>query len=192
MLQDAVDVVADHFVYALRTVVEGGGDGEDGGAGFGDGGHVADVNEVEGGFAGAEDEGAAFFEADVGGAVDEVFGEAVGDGGEGAHGAGHHQHGVDGVGAAGDGGADVFIGEQSDIGSRVAEELFGEIVASADAGLFGKDAEGAGRGDEIDAGDAGVGLELAEGFYGDQRAAGAGDRKGDGDCSWCGLKKHHC
>ena len=46
------------------------------------------MDAVEGRLADAEDEWPVFLEADVGGAVDEVLREAVGDGREGAHGAG--------------------------------------------------------------------------------------------------------
>ena len=81
VLQDAVDVIANDVVDGGGMIVEGWGDRKDGSAGFGDSGHIADVNEVEWGFAGAEDERPAFFEANVGGAVDQVFGEAVSDGG---------------------------------------------------------------------------------------------------------------
>ena len=96
MLQHAVDVVARDVFDCLRMVVESGDDGEDGGAGFGDGGHVADVDEVEWGLADAEDEAATLLEADVGCALDEVAGKAVSDGAEGAHGAGENDHRVDG------------------------------------------------------------------------------------------------
>ena len=86
--EDSVDELAGHFFGGLRVVVEGGDGGEDGGSGFGGELHVAEMDAVEGSLADAEDEGAVFFEADVGGPLDEVGGEAVGDGGEGAHGAG--------------------------------------------------------------------------------------------------------
>ena len=111
MLEDAGYVVAGYVFDRLWVVVEGGDYGEDGGAGFCCGGHVADVDEVEGSFADAEEEWATFLEADVGGALDEVLREAVSDAGEGSHGAGKDDHAVGGVGAAGDGGADVFVGE---------------------------------------------------------------------------------
>jgi len=77
VLEDSGYVVAGDVFDALRVVVEGRDYGEDGGAGFRGGGHVADVNEVEWSFADAEDERAALLEADVGGAFDEVLREAV-------------------------------------------------------------------------------------------------------------------
>ena len=74
-----MDEVAGHVLGGLGVIVEGGDGGEDGGSGVGGELHVAEVDAVEGGLADAEDEGAVFFEGDVRGAVDEVFGEAVGD-----------------------------------------------------------------------------------------------------------------
>ncbi len=68
------------------------------------------MDAVEGRLAYAEDERAVLLEADIGGAVDEIRGEAVGDGGERSHGAGKNDHGVGGVAAAGDVGADVGVG----------------------------------------------------------------------------------
>ena len=130
-------------------VVEGGDGGEDGGAGVGGKLHVAEVDAVEGCFADAEDEAAVFFEADIGGALDEIGGEAVGDGGEGAHGAGKDDHGVGGVAAAGDVGADVGFGVVLEFGAGGAEEFFGEVVAAAEVKFFGEDAEGVFGGDEV-------------------------------------------
>jgi len=56
----------------LGVEVEAGVAGGDDGAGMGEGLHVVDVDEVEGGFSVAEDEGAAFFEGNGGGAGEEV------------------------------------------------------------------------------------------------------------------------
>ena len=175
MLKDAGDIVAGDVVDGLGVIVEGGDEGEDGGSGLGGRGHVADVDEVEGGLADAQDEGAALFEADIGGALDEVLGEAMGNAGEGAHGARENDHAVAGVRAAGDGSADVFVGELGDLGGALAEQLFHKGVAAVDGGLFRQDAEGAGRDDEVDVGDAGVGVEGAEHFAGEEDAAGPGD-----------------
>ena len=126
MLEDAGDVVAGYVLDRLWVVIEGRDYGEDGGAGFCCGSHVADVDEVEGGFADTEEERATLLEADVGGALDEVLREAVSDAREGSHGAGQDDHAVGGIGAAGDGGADVFVGELLDLCGGVAEELFNE------------------------------------------------------------------
>ena len=56
----------------MGVEVEAGVAGGDDGAGMGEGLHVVDVDEVEGGFSVADDEGAAFFEGNGGGAGEEV------------------------------------------------------------------------------------------------------------------------
>ena len=141
--------------------------------------HVAEVDAVEGGLADAEDEGAVFLEADIGGALDEVGGEAVGDGGERAHGAGKDDHGVGGVAAAGDVGADVGFGVLLDLRGWCAEEFFGEVVAAAEMKFFGEDAESIFGDDEVDSGDAGVAASGAEELGGVDGAAGSGYGEGD-------------
>lgn len=109
MCEDAVDVVAGHLGDALRVVVERGDDGEDGCASVGGELHIAQVDAVEGGLADAEDERATLFERDIGGAVNEIGCEAVGDGGEGSHGTGKDDHSGGGVAAAGDVGPDIGV-----------------------------------------------------------------------------------
>jgi len=133
------------------------------------------VDAVEGRLADAEDEAAIFFEADVGGAVDEVGGEAGCDARERAHGAGKDDHRVGGVTAARDVGPDVSFGVLLEFGAGSAEEFFREVVAAAEVQLFGEDAKGAVGGDEVDPGDAGVGGEGAEDLGGVDAAAGSGD-----------------
>src|SRR6185437_752012 len=66
--QDAADELAGELGRVGGFQVERGDDRKDGCAGFGGPRHVAKVNLVEGRFAYAEDERAAFFEGDVGGA----------------------------------------------------------------------------------------------------------------------------
>ena len=138
MLQDAVDEVAGDVLDGLRMVVEGGNNRINRCTGFSDGGHVANVNEVEGGFADAEDERAALLEADIGGALDKVGGKAVRDAGESAHRTGKNDHRGDGAGTAGDGCADIFMREVLDFFRRVAEKVFGEIVFCSQAVFFRK------------------------------------------------------
>ncbi len=94
VLQNAVNVVACDVGDGLRMVVEGGDEGEDGCACFGDRGHIADVDEAERGFADAENQASAFLEADVGCALDEIAGETVSDAAESSHGAGKNDHRV--------------------------------------------------------------------------------------------------
>lgn len=175
----ALDELAGHVGGGLGGVVEGGHDGVDGGSGLGGEGHIAEVDEAKWGFTDTEDKRSALLEGDVGGAVDEGVGEAVGDGGEGSHGAGEDEHGVRGVGAGGYVGADVFVGVLLDFEGGGAEELFGEVVAAGEPELLGDYAEG-GVGDyEVDVLDAGVCGEEAEGFGGEEAAGGSGDGEGE-------------
>ncbi len=190
VLEHAVDVVARDVFNAFRVVVERGDDGEDGGAGLGDSGHVAQVNEVERGFADAEYEAAAFLQADVGGALDKVLGQAVGDAAQGSHGAGKDDHGGDGVGTRSDRRADVLMRQQRDAICGVAEELFHKAGATGYANLFGEDTKSAGRDDEVNAVDAVVVFEGAKHLDGEYRTAGACHREDDigrrGDCGSSG------
>jgi hypothetical protein len=183
--EDAVDEVAGHVFGGLGVVVEGGDCGEDGGTGVGCELHVAEVDAVEGGLADAEDQGAIFFEADVGGALDEVCGQAVGDGGQGAHGAGQDDHGRGGVAAAGDVGAYVGFGVPLDLGGCGAEEFLYEVIAAAEVELFGEDAESILADDEIDFGDAIVLGDCAKELGGVDAAAGSRY----GECDISGLSR---
>jgi len=133
------------------------------------------VNAVERCLADAEDEGATLLEADVGGTLDEIGGDAVGDTCESSHGAGENDHAVGGVAAGGDVGPDVRVGVLLDLGAGFAEEFGDESVAAAELHLFGEDAEGGFGGDEVDFGDAGVGGEGAQDFRSVDGAAGSGD-----------------
>ena len=102
------------------------------------------------------------YDVNVGGTLDEVAGEAVRDSGERAHAAGHDDHAGGGVAAAGDGGSDVVFGVLRNFRGGLTEKFFCEIGAARDAQLFGEDAEGVFRGDEMDAGDPVVGVEGAK------------------------------
>lgn len=110
MSEDSADVLVRHFCDALRLVVERGDDGEDRGSGVGCELHVAQMDAIERCLANTEDERTALLEGDVGGAMDEVGGEAIGDCCESSHGAGKDDHGGSRVAAAGDAGSDVGVG----------------------------------------------------------------------------------
>ena len=88
MGEHAVDELAGHLGGVLGKVVERGHDGEDSRARIRRKLHIAQMDTVEGRLADAKDEAALLLEADVGGTLDEVRGQAVGDAGERPHGAG--------------------------------------------------------------------------------------------------------
>lgn len=173
--ENAVDEVASHVCGGLRVIVEGRDAGVDDGAGVGGELHVADVDAVEGGFANAEDEGAAFFKGDVCGALDEGGGEAVADGSKSSHGAGKDDGGEGGIAAAGDAGADVRVVMLFDLGAWEAEKFLDEVAAAAEMKLLSQDAEGVGADDEIDLGDTRISVEGTEHLRRVDGAAGTGD-----------------
>jgi hypothetical protein len=80
--------------------------------------------------------------------------------------------------AAGDGSADIGVGELNDFLRRCAEQFFQEIGAARNTEFLGEDAERVFGGDKMDAGDAGVGVESAECFAGQDGAGCAGDGEG--------------
>ena len=71
-IEGLADGEVDEFVDGGGEEVESGVGGGDDGAGEGEGAHVFDVDEVEGGLAVADDEGVALFERHGGGAAQEV------------------------------------------------------------------------------------------------------------------------
>lgn len=111
MCEDSVDELTGHLGGALRKIVERRDGGEDGGSGVGRELHVAQVDSIKRSFADAEDEWTALLEADVGCALNEIRGQAVGDGCERSHGAGKDDHAIGGVAAAGDVCTDVVVGK---------------------------------------------------------------------------------
>ena len=135
-------------------IVEGWNCREDGGSRLGCELHITQMYAVEWSLADAKDEGAALLEADIGRSMDEIRGQAVGDSSEGSHGAGKHDHGAGGIASAGDAGADVGVGVLVEFGDGSTDEFFCETVAAAQAQLFGEDAKGVFRGDEVDVSDA--------------------------------------
>lgn len=121
MCEDAVYKLAGHLGCALGMVVECGDGGEDCGSCFCCQLHVAEMDAIEGGLAHAENERATLLEADVRGAMDEVAGEAIGDGSKGSHGAGEDDHGGCGIASTGDAGPDICIGVLTELLAGCAE-----------------------------------------------------------------------
>jgi hypothetical protein len=80
--------------------------------------------------------------------------------------------------AAGDGRADVGVGELRGFGGRGAEELLEQVGSAGDTEFLGKDAERVFGSNKVDAGDAVVGFEGAECFAGEDCAGSAGDGEG--------------
>ena len=181
--EGAAYAVGEQFVYALRAQVEGGHGREDDAAHFGDAAHIVEVGEVERGFARHQHEAAALFEGNVGGAGEQVVAQAVGDGGEAAHGAGGHQHAGGFKRAAGDGGAEIADGVHH-VGQR--GNIFDAVCGFVAAGVlraFGNHEVGF---------DIGCVLQQLQGFVAVLEAVGAADAEdealgGHGFCWWLGC-----
>lgn len=179
MGEHAVDKLPGHLGCAVGVVIERGDGREDRRPCLSSELHIAQMNAVEGGFAHAEDERAALLEADVCGAMNEVAGEAICYGSERSHRAGKDDHGAGAIASAGDAGPDVRVAVLAQLAARLAEEFLSQIVSTAELKLFRKDAQGAFRGDEMDAGDAIVLGQGAKHLCGVHAAAGSGNCKGD-------------
>lgn len=121
-VEHAVHAEIDDIHNGLGLMIEAGDGRGDDGSHFGELGHGAEVAEVEGGFADEEDELAAFFQGDVGGADEEIGADAMGDGGHGMDGAGSDDHGFGEEGTAGEAAADILdgvvtVGQSADFGA---------------------------------------------------------------------------
>jgi hypothetical protein len=80
--------------------------------------------------------------------------------------------------AAGNGCADVGVGELNDFLRRCAEQFFQEIGAARNAEFLGENAERIFRSDKVNPGDTFVGVESAECLTGEDCAGCAGDGEG--------------
>ena len=179
MGEDAAGELVRHLVERSGAEVVGGNQGKDSRSGIGSAVHVADVNFVERRFADAEYERAFFFEADVGGALDEMGGDSVGNASERSDAAGQHDHRVGRIGAAGDVGADIGVGLLLDFaGGTASKNLADEIVAAGDFEFFRHDAQRAVGGDEVDGFDAVVAVHGEQELAQKDCAAGASGRNG--------------
>ena len=110
LVADAGDDEVDEVGEGLDSVIPAGRGGQHDGAGFGDAAHVVDVGERQRCFARHEDQLAAFFQVDFGGALDEVAGGAGGDGAERGAAAGADDHAAGEERAAGHGGHEIVGG----------------------------------------------------------------------------------
>ena len=103
--------------------VEGGGGWRDDRAGERRPAHVLEVNERVGRFAEREDERSALLQADVGGALEEIAGNAVGDRAERSGAARNDGHPRDRIGPGRDRGADVLVRVEDDSTRGVARQI---------------------------------------------------------------------
>lgn len=180
--------LGDDVVDGLGSVVEGGHSGHYGGACVVDAKHIFEVDAVERRFAQTQDEGAALFQANVGGAGKQIVGDSGGDGSESSGGAGDHDHAVDGGAAGGDGRADVFVGQVFDFFcGRSGEQRREFFCVGRDDVEFRGDETQAGFGDDQkNSLDARVSVQQTQDALRVDRAACAGDA--DRDVSASGFR----
>ena len=182
MREDAVDVLRDDFIDGFWRVIKRGSGGHDERASVVKAQHVFDVDAIERRFAEAEDQFAALFEANVSSAGEQVVAHAGSNRPKRARGTGNDDHGVDGGAAGGDGGADVAIGQAFEFFRRSFGKKRGELlrILGDDAEFGGDEAQTGVAGDEVNAGDARIGVKGAKNRLRIDRAARAGDAYGDG------------
>jgi len=120
-----------HIVRAGWMVVEGGYQWEDGSTGIGGTVHVADMDLIEWSLADAKYQRAFFFEAYVGGTLNEPRRDAIGDARESADTTGNYDHRVGRIRAAGDIGCDIRIRLLMNFSRGLAEKLNNQLIAAA-------------------------------------------------------------
>lgn len=112
------------------------------------------MNFVEGSLTDTKHKRPLFFKADVGSALDQMRGIAVGNAGERSGAARDGDHGIGGIGTAGYIGADIGVGLELNLSrkafARRTQNLADEVGAAFDVEFFGKHAEGAIGSDEVD------------------------------------------
>jgi len=177
--EDAAREFVGHLVERDGAEVVRGNERKDGGPGVGGAVHVADVNFVERRLADTEHERTFFFEANVGGAFDQMRSNAVGNARQGSDTAGQHDHRIGRIRTAGDVGADIGVGLLMNFARGTAsEDLADEIVAAGDFEFFCHYAERTVGGDEVDGLDTVVAIDGEQQLAKEDCAAGSGG--GDG------------
>jgi hypothetical protein len=176
--QHAVSEFACHDIQAAGPIVKGRDQREDRGSGVGSPVHVADVDFVERRLAHAEHQGTLLFEADIGRALDEVRGNAIGNAGQRPDTARDDHHGIAGIRPAGYVGADIGVGLLVNFAGGFADELADEIASPAQFEFFGHNSKSAIGGDEVYGSDALVAFHREQQMFQEYRAAGASGSDG--------------
>jgi len=152
--QHARGELACHVIKTEGVIIERWDQRKDGRPGICRPQHIAEMDLIKGCLAQAKDQRAFLLEGDVGGPLDQMCARAISDAAERPHATRDHHHGVGGVGAAGDAGANVCVGLLMDFAAALAEDLADEVATAAQVELFGHDAKRAVGGYEVDGSDA--------------------------------------
>jgi len=139
-----------HLIQSSRPEIVGGNEWEDGRASVGSAVHISDVDFVERRLAYAKDQQALLFEAYVGGALDQVRSNAVGDTGKSTDATRDDDHRAGRIRPAGDVSSDIGIRLLMNFSRLAPDELSNEVATTAKAEFFSDDAKCAIGGDEVD------------------------------------------
>src|SRR5215469_16896495 len=152
MSKHAAGKFSGHLVERGGSEIIGGDERKNGRPGIGGAVHVSDMNLVEWSFTNTEHQGTAFFKTHVGGALNQVRGNALGDAGQCADAAGQHDHGIGRVGATGDVGSDIGVRLQMDFarGAVSAQQLAEQVTAAVQLKFFRHHPQGSIGSDEVD------------------------------------------
>ena len=172
--KNAAGKLVRHLIERGRPKIVGGDERKDSRSSVSGAVHVANVDFVERRFADAKNQWTLFFEAHVGGTLNQMGSAAVGNAGQRSDAARNDDHRVGRVGTAGDICADVGVRLLPDFARSMTENLAEQIAAAAKTKLFGDDAKGAVGGDEIYGLNARIALNRLQQMTREQRAAGAG------------------
>ena len=163
MIEDAGDDGVHHLLDILRAGVERRIGRENRRAGLEKQLEVLDVDQVERGFAGNQDELPPFLQGDVGRAEQHVFAIAMGDPAQRAHAARDDDHGVGSIGAAGEWGVHALEIVRDRAGRQ--PQAAGQFLRDDCRGIL----------TEYDVDLVLAGIEVVEQPLGIKRAAGSGD-----------------
>lgn len=178
MRQHTAAELVGHLVKSRRAEIVRGNQGKDGRTGIGSTIHVADMNFIERRFAYAEDQWAPLLETNIGGALDQMRRDAIGDTSQSAHAAWQNNHRARGIRTAGDVGSDIGVRLLMNFSRVAADELLNESAPAAKAQFLRHDAERAVRGDEVHALNPGIAFEGREQMASEQCATGSGRSDG--------------
>ena len=159
MCQDAAGKFMRHLVERGWKEVVGRDERKDGRACVSRPIHVADVDFVQWSFADAKHQRTFLLQANVGGSLDEMRSDSIGDASQGSDTARQHDHSFGGIRAAGNVGADIRVGLLLNFAGSGSEQLLDKVVAAAEVEFFGHHSQGAVGRDEVDSVDALVALD---------------------------------
>lgn len=173
MLEDPADELRRHLPGGLRLVVKRGNHGKDRRTRIGGPSHVADVDLVQGRFTNAQHQPALLLEADIGGPLDQLVCQAIGDLGKGTHTAGNDHHRIGRIRARSNGRPNIVVIKGFDLGGLRSEKLLEQARSTAQPKFLSDHAKGAIGGNKVRLFNTLVGFDPAQHLPQEDRAAGS-------------------